>query len=116
MSQLSGFWYNYYAVLLVLGWVGAFIFPAVYAMTMRFWESELGMHFFSFGIVVWMNLTPSVMFVFFGDFTGRGIANLAIFHLTVFVIWWRAIIFLKIYRKFHPKGEGETSLQQQEQE
>lgn len=116
MSQLTGFWYVYYSALLVIGWVGALIFPTVYAMTMRFWESELGMHFFSFGAVVWLNLTPSVMFIAFGDFAGRGVANLVIFHLTVFVIWWRAIIFIKIFRKTRVKGEATFSTQPQEQD
>lgn len=106
MSQLSGFWYNYYATLLLLGWCGALIFPTVYALTMRFWQSELGMHFFSFGVVVWLNLTPGVLLIVFGDFSGRGIAGLVIFHFTVVVIWWRAIIFTKIYLKSRRNRKG----------
>lgn len=107
MSQLTGFWHVYGTVLLMLAWVGALIFPIAYAMTMRFWESELGMHFFCYGVVVWLNLTPQVLFVLLGDYAGRGMVVMLSFHLMTFVIWWRAIVFLKIFRRTH-NGKGDS--------
>jgi|SRR5882724_1414592 len=106
MNALPTFWYHYYVVLILSGWLGSLIFPVVYAITMRFWESELGMHFFAYGVVVWLNLTPAAIFVTLGDFPGRAIINFIIFHITVVVIWWRAIIFSKILVKSRrPKGD-----------
>lgn len=97
MNQLTPWLQDFYVVLIVLGWVGAFIFPLMYAVTTNFWRTEMGMHFFSYGLAVWLALTPGFVFVTFGDFPGRGFLNLITFALTVFVIWWRAILFVKIY-------------------
>lgn len=97
MSQLSGFWLHYGRALLFLAWIGAFITPLVYGLKARFWESEIGMHFWTYSVVIWLNLTPQVLFVLVGDYPGRGVIVLIIFHLTVAVIWWRAVIFLKLF-------------------
>jgi hypothetical protein len=107
MNQLTGFWYGEATAVLLLAWIAALVFPIVYAMTMRFWESELGMHFFSYGVAVWLNLTPSAIFLLFGDFPGRGVIVLVNFHLMAGVILWRAMVFLKIFRNTH-NGEGDN--------
>lgn len=98
MSQLSGFLLTYFQAVYIVGWVGALLFPLMLALTMRFWESEMGMHFFAYGLAVWLSLTPGTAFIIFGDFPGRGILGLVFFHAVVIVIWWRAILFIKIYR------------------
>lgn len=99
MNQLPQALQITYTVLLIIGWLAAAVFPVVYGLTMRFWESELGMHFWSYGVAVWLALTPGFIIVVFGDFPGRGIVNLITFTLVVFVIIWRDIIFLRILFK-----------------
>jgi hypothetical protein len=116
MSQLSGFWYLETVVILLLAWIAALIFPVAYALTMRFWESELGMHFFTYGVAVWLNLTPSVIFFVFGNFPGRGIIVASCFHLMAFVIVWRATVFTKILFRSRRKGDGLTPHHTQKEE
>lgn len=116
MSQLSGFWYYETAVLLLLAWLAALIFPVVYAMTMRFWESEIGMHFFTYGVAVWLNLTPTALFLVFGNFPGRGAIVASCFHLMTFVIVWRAAVFLKIFFRSRKKGDDLTPYRTQKEE
>jgi hypothetical protein len=101
VTQLQGFWYHELIAILLIAWVAALVFPIVYAMTMRFWETEIGMHFFVYGVAVWLNLTPSVLFFLFGNFPGRAIIVDVCFHLMTFAIVWRATVFLKIFRKTH---------------
>lgn len=114
MSQLSGFWLYETVILLILSWLAALIFPVVYALTMRFWESELGMHFFTYGVAVWLNLTPTVLFLVFGDFPGRGVIAASCFHLMAFVIVWRATVFTKIFFRTRRKGDSFTPLHTQD--
>jgi hypothetical protein len=96
MSQLTGFWLAYTRTLLVIAWLGATLFPTYYAMKYRFWQSEMGMNFFVYGVALWLNLTPGMLFTFFGDYAGRGTVSVVVFHVLVFAIWWRTIIIMKI--------------------
>lgn len=86
----------YYTFLIWGGWIGAIVFPIIYALTARFWNTQLGRHFWAYSTVIALLYTSSIIKNYFPDFKYDTHTRYVLLTLAVIVVWWRLYEYARI--------------------
>lgn len=87
--------------LIVMGFIGALLFPVAYQVGSRgqWRHTELGRHLMAFSLAVGYALLALLLRVAFGDYPGRGLVNFSAIFGLVGVVWWRSVRYIMVWRK-----------------
>lgn len=96
-------------VFLIAGAIPAIGFPIWYHLRMRWSASEMGRHVMGYSFVVALAYASALFKAAFGNYPGESAVRAAIMVLMTVVVWWRVIVFFRLYRQNHPRQARKTT-------
>jgi hypothetical protein len=116
---MNAFWFTIYAILIVVGAIGAITFPIIYTIKFPWWRSEVGIHVFSFSGLFAILYSRSIVSLFnpvsrhaFAEqSSGNIIFTFFIVILAAAVVWQRIWIFFesRIEEKEQRRKKGQKT-------
>lgn len=87
--------------LIYLAWPAAFLYPLVYVIRAKWWKTWIGQALLIKAVGVWILLTVSLLYQFFGpDYWGRDALRITGASLVTVGIWYALVAMLREFGFF----------------